>query len=85
MTADTPWKTSSRCTTQPFGRGDAQLNIQASADIGAYSADLSVSFCVEQPRVQAMMTVERLQAQLPRPGRTSVFLFVSYWYQDQAY
>ena len=54
--------------TFSFNTGDANLdvtlnslNIQANADIGAYSADLSVSFGVGQPQVQAMMTVERLQ------------------------
>lgn len=51
-----------------FNTGDADLdvtlsslNIEANTDIGAYSADLSVSFGVGQPQVQAMMTVERLQ------------------------
>jgi hypothetical protein len=54
--------------TISFNTGDADLdvtlgslNIQASADIGAYSTDLSVSFGVEQPQIQTMMTVEHLQ------------------------
>ncbi|HVP17513.1 MAG TPA: hypothetical protein VMU36_00850 [Spirochaetia bacterium] len=54
-----------------FNRGDASLdvtlnslNVQARAAIGPYTADLSASFAVEQPRIRAWMTVESLQ-----PGR----------------
>ncbi len=51
-----------------FNTGDASLdmtlsslNVQARADIGPYTAELSASFGVTQPQIQAWMTVERLQ------------------------
>jgi hypothetical protein len=51
-----------------FGTGDATLdvslnsiNVQAQANIGPYTADLSVAFGVEQPQIQAWMTVDKMQ------------------------
>ena len=51
-----------------FNSGDASLdltlnslNVQASADTGSFSADLSVTFGVAQPQIQIWMTQERLQ------------------------
>ncbi len=51
-----------------FSTGDASLdvslnsiNVQAQANIGPYTADLSASFGVTQPQVQAWMTVDKLQ------------------------
>jgi hypothetical protein len=37
------------------------LNIQAKADIGSYTTELSVSFGVKQSQIQAWMSVEKLQ------------------------
>jgi hypothetical protein len=51
-----------------FNTGDASLdvtlssiNVQASGDIGPYTADLSVSFGVPQPQIRTWITVERMQ------------------------
>ena len=51
-----------------FGTGDAGLdislnsiNVQAQANIGSFTADLSVSFGVPQTQIQAWITVEKLQ------------------------
>ncbi len=51
-----------------FATGDASLdvtlnsiNVQAQANLGPYTADLSVSFGVTQPQVQTWMTVDKLQ------------------------
>jgi hypothetical protein len=51
-----------------FNTGDASLdatlnslNVQAKADIGPYTADLSVSFGVKQSQIQAWMTVGKLE------------------------
>ncbi len=51
-----------------FSTGDASLdvtlssiNVQAQANLGPYTADLSVTFGVAQPQVQAWMTVDQLQ------------------------
>ncbi len=54
--------------TFSFNTGDASLditlnslNVQANADIGPFTADLSASFGVEQPQIQTWITVEKLQ------------------------
>ena len=54
--------------TFSFGTGDAGLdislssiNVQAQANLGPFTADLSVSFGVPQSQVQAWITVEKLQ------------------------
>ncbi len=51
-----------------FDTGDANLdvtlnsiNVEAQADIGPYTADLSATFGVEQPRIRTWMAVDRLQ------------------------
>ncbi len=54
--------------TFSFNTGDASLdvtlnslNVSARADIGPFTADMSASFGVSQPQVQAWINVERLQ------------------------
>jgi hypothetical protein len=54
--------------TFSFGTGDAtldvtlnSLNVQAKADIGPFTAELSASFGVAQPQIQSWITVEKLQ------------------------
>ncbi len=54
--------------TFSFATGDASLdvtlnslNVQATANIGPYTADLSASFGVGQPQIQVWMTEEKLQ------------------------
>jgi hypothetical protein len=51
-----------------FNTGDASLdvtltsiNVQASAQIGPYTADLSATFGVAQPQIQTWITVDKLQ------------------------
>ncbi len=51
-----------------FNTGDASLdvtlnsiNVEAEGNMGPYTADLSVSFGVRQPQIQAWITVDRLQ------------------------
>ena len=54
--------------TFSFNTGDASLdvtlnslNVQASADVGPFTAELSASFGVAQPQIKVWMAEERLQ------------------------
>lgn len=54
--------------TFSFGTGDATLdvtlnsiNVQATANIGPYTAELSASFGVGQPQIQAWLTVDKME------------------------